>query len=879
MEHFLYTFADPRAYDDIARWQAHPDDPRFHRTRKGPVCLADGDDGGTGTEVADGWQQARHGIWTVCRPGPEPLRGQGWKIHVAVTPDTFPGVLDTVARYCFGNGTPFKFLARHEYAWLVNAKYAPRQISGKGIVLYPADERRSREGAEELAALLDGVPGPRILSDLRIGDSVVHVRYGAYARRFCRTPKGGISLALADPEGRLVPDVRSVPFRAPAFVTVPEAFTAPAPGPSGDAGPVPPYRVDKTLHFSNAGGVYLTTHLPTGREVVLKEARPHAGYDLVGADAVTRAGAEYAAMLRFADLPEIPAVYEQFTWQSHVFTAIEYVRGTTLQEWCAANQPYLLRANPFEPPRPEEIRAYRENVEAILDRVRDAVAVIWERGHIFGDLHPGNVMVTPDLDVRLLDLEACVPQDADRRFPGAPGFNDPAKTGRAADEHALRLLELSCYLPLTHLVPMDDAKLRQLLDTARTRFGLSPSWADRIERTCARPGSVRPAEALSTSESTHLDHHLGFESWAAQLTAGLRATMDADRADRLFPGDHTGFSMPPVALATGSAGVLWSLLGTKGVEQDDLVERIADWTFTHGRAAASRLECGLYDSELGAGYVLWRAGRPEQAVELVGTALAKDHADAGLSLFGGLAGVYLAVAELTGAEGLLTDPSYVGRLGAELTDRAGRLLTALRAIDAPDLASYGLMHGVAGIALAVHRHGRATGDRTAVELARGLLEFEFAGYIRCTDGSMQFNEAGRRSLGYLEVGSCGSALVLAELARYEAWNPAGISVPDLIRAAGPELMVQSGLFRGRAGFMAALTTLSRTGYERQADPLVERHARQLGLHEVRLREDELHYPGAGNFKLSGDLRTGSAGVLTGVAHATGRRDTWLPGVG
>ncbi len=61
--------------------------------------------------------------------------------------------------------------------------------------------------------------------------------------------------------------------------------------------------------------------------------------------------------------------------------------------------------------------------------------------------------------------------------------------------------------------------------------------------------------------------------------------------------------------------------------------------------------------------------------------------------------------------------------------------------------------------------------------------------------------------------------------------------------------------------------------------LTDRHARQLGLHEVRLREGELHYPGAGSFKLSGDLRTGSAGVLTGVAYATGRRDTWLPGVG
>ncbi|MBT2364792.1 class III lanthionine synthetase LanKC [Streptomyces sp. ISL-10] len=865
MEHFFYTFADPRAYDDIARWHARPDDPRFRRTRKGPVPLPEG----------AGRHHSRHGIWTVCKPDGEPVRGQGWKIHVAVTPDTFPALLDTVAQYCVPRGMPFKYLARHEYAWLVNAKYAPRQVSGKGIVLYPADEQQSLATAEELSTLLEGVPGPRILSDLRIGESVVHVRYGAYSRRFCRTAQGRISLALEDPDGRLVPDARSVPFRAPSFVTVPDAFMPPPPDGSG---PVPPYRIDKTLHFSNSGGVYLATHLTSGREVVLKEARPHAGYDMVGGDAVARAEAEYQAMLRFSGLPEIPEAYEQFTWQSHVFTAIEYIRGTTLQEWVAANQPFLLRENPLEPAHPEVVRAYRENVEVIMGRVRAAITAIWERGHIFGDIHPGNVMVTPDLDVKLLDLEACVPEGADRRFPGAPGFNDPAKTGRASDEHALRLLELSCYLPLTHLVPMDDTKLWQLLDVCRARFDLPQSWADRIARTCAPPIAARPAAAVLTTESGHLDHHLGFTAWSSQIVAGLRATMSVDRVDRLFPGDHTGFSLSPVALATGSAGVLWSLLDTEGVEDDGLVDRIADWTVTHGHASADRLECGLYDSELGAGYALWHAGRRQQAAELVDTALAKDRSRTGLSLFSGLAGIYLAAAELARADASPVTASQAEEIGAELTHRATGLQARLQAAESTDASQYGLMHGVAGTALAVHRHGLAVGDADAVRLARKLMEFEFAAYVRCKDGSLQFNEADRRTLGYLEVGSCGSALVLAEMARHEAWAPAGASIPDLVRAMGPEFMVQCGLFRGRAGFMATLTSLAQAGHEEHVVPLVDRHAGQLGLHEIRYRDGELHYPGSGNFKLSGDLRTGAAGVLTGVAFATGRRDSWLPGV-
>ncbi|MFJ1647640.1 class III lanthionine synthetase LanKC [Streptomyces sp. NPDC088258] len=870
MDYFFYTFADSDSYDDIGRWKADRQDPRFDRIRLGLTAVSH----------AEGWHCAQHGIWTVCTPGRDPVRGQGWKIHVAVTPETFAPLVDIVSTFCFERGVAFKFLARHEYAWLVNAKYAPRPVSGKGIVLYPADERQSLTLAAELAELLKTWQGPRVLSDLRIDNGVVHVRYGAYTRRYCRNADGKVTFALEDPEGRLVPDRRSVPFRAPSFVTVPDAF---APPPAEAAGPVPPYRIDKSLHFSNSGGVYLATHTDTDRQVVLKEARPLAGYDLIGGDSVRRAEQEYEALLRFADLPAVPAAHEKFTWQGHHFIVMEYVRGTTLLEWCAAKQPYLLRPDPFRPPTTDDITEYREQIDTILTQVRGFLSALWERGYVFGDVHPGNVIVTPELDVRFIDLEACIKEDATRPFPGAPGFNDYTRTGRAADEYALAMLELSCYLPLTHLVRMDATKLPQLLHTSVERYGLPAEWAERVARLCAprgaAAGDVPAAPVAPRTASSHLDDALGFDEWAAQVVAGLVDDLTPERADRLFQNDFSGFSLSPVCLATGASGVLWSLLGTRGVEAPHLVEQVIDWMAVRGReSAAVRLECGLYDSELGAGYTLWRFGHPEHSQWLVDAAMAKVDDSAGLSVFSGLGGVFLAAAEMSAGPDPLLTTAVAEKLGADLVDRARLFLTRLKNTETPDVAHFGLLHGVAGIGLAVHRYGLLMDDAAAVDLARELIEFELTGYVRCADGSLQFNDAERRSLGYVEVGSLGTALALSEFARHEGWSPTGAAIPDLMRANGPELMVQSGLFRGRSGFIAGLASLAGEGHEQPARLFIDRHMDQLGLHEIRPREGRLRYPGTRNYKLSSDLRTGSAGVLTAVAFAEGRRDNWLPGV-
>ncbi|CAM4067169.1 class III lanthionine synthetase LanKC [Nocardiopsis rhodophaea] len=870
MDHYYFNFADPDAYDDISRWRCHPGDPRFRKLAHGPVPIA----------YRNGWTYTDRGIWTVCAPDGTTLGRQGWKLHLAVTQSSFDSLLRIARATGYAHVVPFKYLARYEYAWIVNAKYAPRSGSGKGIVFYPGSTEQAVEIARELVSRTRGVPGPRILSDLQLDGTVVHARYGAFVRMHCRTNAGDVTLAMEDESGERVPDPRSVPFSAPTFISVPEAFTrmsAPVSASAGGASGTPPYRIERALHFSNSGGVYLATHSDTGQSVVLKEARPLAGQDLHGGDAVARARHEYTALRKLADLPEFPEVYEQFTWQSHVFTAMEYVPGNTLQEWCAANHPYLLRPDPFRPPSPEEIRTYREKVDHILDQITKAIHAIWERGYIFGDIHSGNVLVTPDLSISLIDLETCVPHDADRPLPGAPGFSHVSKTGRASDEHALRMLELSCYLPITPLVRFDDTKLRQFLTTSRTMFDISSTWADEIERICGQ-GASAPAPELSPSPGL-LNEEAGFADWADRILTGWRSRMTPERSDRLLPNDPTGFALSPVSLATGGSGILWSLLDTDELNDADLVREVTEWTIRRGRSGTERLECGLFDSELGAGCVLRRAGYPDQAKWLVDMALGKDRSGCNSSVFSGTAGALLAAAELASGPDPLLESSHVEQIGAELTERAALILAGLRANENGERRqAYGLMHGLAGIALALHHYGVLVDETMAVAMARELMEFELDAYIRCKDGSLQFNDRGRRTLAYLEEGSCGSALVLAELEAHEGWQSSRASVADLIRAMGPELMVQSGLFRGRSGFLAGLTRLSRLGFGEQTEPLVKRHMSWLGLHELRTGNGQLHFPGAGNFKLSCDLRTGSAGVLVGVAYASGRREEWLPGM-
>lgn len=88
-------------------------------------------------------------------------------------------------------------------------------------------------------------------------------------------------LAIKDADGNLVPDRRGPVFTVPDRVEVPEILRPHLDVWSEESGVDFPYRVEEALHFSNGSGVYRGRDMQ-GTQVVLREARPHAGLDRHG---------------------------------------------------------------------------------------------------------------------------------------------------------------------------------------------------------------------------------------------------------------------------------------------------------------------------------------------------------------------------------------------------------------------------------------------------------------------------------------------------------------------------------------------------------------------------------------------------------------------
>lgn len=118
--------------------------------------------------------------------------------------------------YCVPRRIPFKFVPGPHLLHLRNTKYAARDTSGKFVTIYPAGEEQLHEVRRELGALLEGLEGPYILTDLRWGDGPLYVRYGAFARAFVVDERGSLVPAVRDGEGRLVPDRRAPSFQVPS---------------------------------------------------------------------------------------------------------------------------------------------------------------------------------------------------------------------------------------------------------------------------------------------------------------------------------------------------------------------------------------------------------------------------------------------------------------------------------------------------------------------------------------------------------------------------------------------------------------------------------------------------------------------------------------
>ncbi|MGW4061665.1 class III lanthionine synthetase LanKC [Amycolatopsis sp. NPDC004747] len=826
-----FCFADPLFYDE-------------HQGTDAPV-----EDFITALPVpGTDWVTFERGVWRAVQPEGRVLPAQGWKIHVSAGLDNAARVLAHVHQTCTEHAVAYEHLRSPLTLLARNSKYASRDGVVEVATIYPVDHHELERVLIDLSTPLEGERGPVIPSALRYGDGPLYVRYGGFAEQWVEH-NGDRVPAVRKPDGRLVPEKRELAFSVPDWVKLPaclQSCDVPARKPG-----VPvqfPYRLLRPLQASHGGGSYLADPKAGGEQVVLKEARPNAGFDEARIDGVERLRREREVLGRLAGIPGVPQVVEQFTVSDRHYLATEYLSGISLASWLTRNYP-LTRRNATT----ADVAAYTRRALDIVASVEKVIAEVHARGIVLGDLHPMSILIDEDDHDRISLTDfgtAADAEAADRLVPGTPGFRVPAdRRGFAVDEYALAALRLWLFLPLSPLAELAPAKVRRLADFVERRFALPEGDADAAIAVLAQ----REVSADSAQIHTELDHDK--PDWPLvrkQIAEAILASATPSRQDRLFPGDVEQFRVGGACFGVGAAGVLHAL-DVAGVGRFPEHER---WLVEAVRREPPTRP-GFYDGSSGIAYVLESLGYHDQAGKLLASSARLVEQTTDHSLERGLAGIGLTMLHFATVR-------QDNEFGRQALNTAVRLAEALETAAPPgNSARAGLLSGWAGPALLFVRLFERTGESAWLSFADQALSRDLEECIEVDDGSLQVRDGAGRTLPYAGVGSAGILLVAEQLARHCPDAEASDSLSALRESCLGEFVLHPGLLNGRCGLAVALAANPDVD-EPSRVAAIDRHLAWLAWYAVPYKGG-LAFPGNGLLRLSMDVKTGGAGILLSLA--------------
>lgn len=811
-----------------------------------------------------GWRRSSSPSWASAHPGHD-LPVQGWKIHVSSTVENAQRLLNTVAQYAWNHRISFKWIPTEPALLARNSKQADRGSSGKFITLYPRDENELREVLRTLDGLIGGERGPYILSDLRWNAGPLYVRYGAFLPMQTVDDDGDRVPAVLAPTGEYVPDLREARFAPPPWVELPDFLAEQLAALGSEDAPVAfPYDIERPMHYSNGGGVYLAKRHSDGTQVVLKEGRRGAGLTPDGRDAVDRLYIEERALRTLAGDSAVPDVLDSFDMDDHRFLVLEYIDGASLNKQVVSRSPIVRALS-----KHEDYLDYREWGLDMAAKLDEALARVHAAGITVGDVHPRNVLLTDAGRVVLIDFEMSQPlEDAGANLLGAPGFSaPPGLSGVAADRYSMACVKLFLFLPLTPLIPLDTVKAAELTDAAAVTYALPRDFVTRVQSELGVGPEQRPLSRLAHRASRMIadwptqseDEIIGLQ---VVIARAIQSGSDFSRSDRSFPGDPRQFAEGGFGLAHGAAGVILAL-ELANLEVDDQANEWLDDAVA-GDSASEHL--GLYDGLAGVGWMRRMTGDGRQAQALLERILkllparlaSNSRTPIASGIYSGLAGLGLYLldeASTSAAEG-------AEQIGEELLRR--QLTSQERVGGQAQPTRQGLMWGPSGVALFATRLYERTGDERMLRLARAELQKDLDRLAETPDGTLQMDEDWRL-MPYLATGSAGVGLALAQFLPH-ADDPERLTATlgKIQLAAQAPFTIESGLFSGRAGLIHFLVSLSRLGLAtKDSEAAAAAHIDALRLHALRYRTG-IAFPGAALLRLSFDLGTGSAGVLTAL---------------
>ena len=340
---------------------------------------------------------------------------QGWKIHISATILTATKILEKVAPFLCGNGVLFKAPTSLQEVKKINCGlfYGFSQV-GKIITVYPGNADIAVSIAQTLHGLTFRFRSPTVPYDVPFQQpGCVYYRYGSFKTLAIVNPDGSHILAVRDPTGTLVPDLRQPGYSVPNWVVDPFPQHRQTSMPVPVATPLKTtFRAYDALFQRGKGGVYraLDLSVAPARLCVIKEGRRRGETDLDGRDGYWRVKHEenILRVLHQAGV-KVPEVYASFEVEGHYYLAMELITGQNLQS-------LLTKAKKI--PIAEALR-YGIQVAKLLERIHSD-------GWVWRDCKPLNLIVTKRKTLRPIDFEGACRIDLPDPMPwGTTGYVPP----------------------------------------------------------------------------------------------------------------------------------------------------------------------------------------------------------------------------------------------------------------------------------------------------------------------------------------------------------------------------------------------------------------------------------------------------------------------
>lgn len=341
---------------------------------------------------------------------------QGFKLHISATVNNATDILHSIIAYLTENKIAFKVIKNMDtLKKLNNGQFGFSQI-GKFITIYPINDEKTIEIAYKLEDLLKSFNSSKIPSDKQLKeDSVIYYRYGLFTNHSYENK-------LIKNDGTLVEDLRKPGNAVPEWVKDP--FYEQSNNEDLDKNGLfnNNYLIINCLRQKAKGGVYKAISFKEVNEngsekqypqvCIVKEARYLAVVDENSVDFRHRLKWERDLLLKINSKLEkvVPKVYDFFEYENNYYLVTELIEGKSLLE-CIQ----------------EKMSLSDTEILRICNLLLEKLKVFHHHNIIVNDLSLDNVVLLPDGDIRIIDLEFGYHESSEISASllgyGTPGFH------------------------------------------------------------------------------------------------------------------------------------------------------------------------------------------------------------------------------------------------------------------------------------------------------------------------------------------------------------------------------------------------------------------------------------------------------------------------